>query len=89
MPDQDDIRFFIIAKAGRQWLGGNPPEFHAIGGDEAPIVFDDKVDAIRALCSLRPDDGRGATVLEVELESSGDGKYAVLIPPEYLSKYSQ
>jgi hypothetical protein len=89
MTDQDDTRYFIIAKAGRQWLGGNPPVFHAFDGDAAPLVFDDKDDAIRALSSLRPDDGQGATVLEVELQSSGDGRYAVLIPPEYLSRYSQ
>lgn len=86
---ENDTRYFIIAKAGRQWLGGNPPVFYAFDGDTAPLVFDDKDDAIRALSSLRPDDGQGATVLEVELQSSGDGRYAVIIPPEYLSKYSQ
>ena len=86
---ENDTRYFLIAKAGRQWLGGNPPVFCAFDGDTAPLVFDDKDDAIRALSSLRPDDGQGATVLEVELQSSGDGRYAVIIPPEYVSKYGQ
>jgi hypothetical protein len=86
---ENHTRYFIIARAGRQWLADDPPAFYAFDGDAAPVVFDDKDDAIRALSSLRPDDGRGATVLEVELQSSGDGKYAVIIPPEYLSKYDQ
>jgi hypothetical protein len=89
MTQHEDLRYFIIAKAGRQWLGGQPPSFHEIDGDEAPIIFDDKEDAIRALNALRPEDGQGATVLEVELQSAGDGTYAILLPPDYQSRYRQ